>query len=82
MPRTIHLTAALCATLALTACAPPKPPEEERRPEPQSQSDAGSAPPSAIVEHANAYKDRAREAVQQAEEAADRERAATDAAAQ
>ena len=82
MPRTIRLTAALCATLALAACAPPKPPEEERRPEPQSQSDAGSAPPSAIVEHANAYKDRAREAVQQAEEAADRERAATDAAAQ
>ena len=82
MPRTIRLTAALSATLALAACAPPKPPEEERRPEPQSQSDAGSAPPSAIVEHANAYKDRAREAVQQAEEAADRERAATDAAAQ
>ena len=82
MPRTIRLTAALSATLALAACAPPKPPEEERRPEPQSQSDAGSASPSAIVEHANAYKDRAREAVQQAEEAADRERAATDAAAQ
>lgn len=82
MPRTIRLTAALCATLALAACAPPKPPEEERRPEPQSQSDAGSASPSAIVEHANAYKDGAREAVLQAEEAADRERAAADAAAQ
>lgn len=81
MPRTIRLTAALCATLALVACAPPKPPEEERRPAPQSQPDAGSASPSAIVEHANAYKDRAREAVQQAGEAADRERAAADAAA-
>ena len=81
MPRTIRLTAALCATLVLAACAPPKPPEEEHRPEPQSQSDAGSASPSAIVEHANAYKDRAREAVQQAGEAADRERAAADAAA-
>lgn len=81
MPRTIRLTAALSATLALAACAPPKPPEEERRPEPQSQSDAGSASPSAIVEHANAYKDRAREAVQQAGEAADRQRAAADAAA-
>ena len=80
MPRTIRLTAALCATLALAACAPPKPPEEERRPEPQSQSDAGSASPSGIVEHANAYQDRAREAIQQAEEAADRERAAADAA--
>ena len=80
MPRTLRLTAALVATLALAACAPPKPPEEERRPEPQSQSDAGSASPSAIVEHANAYKDRAREAIQQAEEAADRERAAADAA--
>ena len=81
MPRTIRLTAALCATLALAACAPPKPPEEERRPAPQSQSDAGSASPPAIVEHANAYKDRAREAVQQAGEAADRQRAAADAAA-
>ena len=81
MSRTIRLAAALSATVALAACAPPKPPEEERRPEPQSQPDAGSASPSAIVEHANAYKDRAREAVQQAGEAADRQRAAADAAA-
>ncbi len=73
MPRTLRLTAALVATLAIAACAPPKPPQEERRPEPQAQPGAGSASSSAIVEQANAYKDRARDAVQQAGEAADRE---------
>lgn len=71
------------ATLAiaiLAACAPPKPPAEERRPEPQAQ--AAARPQSAIVHAADAYKDSARAAVANAEDAAAKEKAALDAATQ
>ena len=37
---------------ALAGCSPPKPPEEERRPDPQAKP--------AIVAQADAYKDAAR----------------------
>ncbi len=59
--------------LALAACSPPKPPEEERRPEPQA---------AAVVQAADAYKDAARAAVANSEEAAAKEKAALDAATQ
>lgn len=59
--------------LLLTACSEPKAPDEERRPEPQAQ------PKSAIVETANAYKDRARSVEQTQLDAADQQRAEIDA---
>ena len=59
--------------VALSGCSPPKPPEEERRPEPQA---AG------VVQAADAYKDRARGAAAQQQDAADRQRAQLDAATQ
>ena len=62
------------ACVVLCACSSPKPPEEERRPEPQAQ------PKSALVETANGYKDAARASVAATEDAAKRERAELDAA--
>ncbi|QDA57242.1 hypothetical protein [Thermomonas aquatica] len=59
--------------LALAGCSPPKPPEEERRPDPQAKP--------AIVAQADAYKDAARAAVANSEQAAAKEKAALDAAA-
>ena len=59
--------------LALAGCSPPKPPEEERRPEPRAE---------AVVQAADAYKDSARAAVANTEEAAAKEKAALDAATQ
>ena len=67
------------ATMLLAACSPPKPPEEERRPEPQAQE---RQPQSTIVQTADAYKDRARSAEAQQLEAADQQRAQIDAATQ
>lgn len=77
MLRTLRSSAALLAMLAIVACAPPRPPEEERRPAPQAQAHATSSSPSAIVEQANAYKDRAQDAQANA---TDRRREAIDAA--
>lgn len=68
------------ALVMLAACSPPKPPEEERRPEPQAQ--AATQPQSTIVQTADAYKDRARDAETEQLEAADRQRAQIDAATQ
>jgi hypothetical protein len=68
-----------CASL-LAACTPPDKPEEERRPEPRSQADPARVPQSAIVQTAEAYKDRARAAQDQQADAADRQREAIDAA--
>ena len=59
--------------VALSGCSPPKPPEEQRRPEPQA---AG------VVQAADAYKDAARAAVAKTEDAAAKEEAALDAATQ
>ncbi len=59
--------------LALAGCSPPKPPEEERRPDPQAKP--------AIVAQADAYRDAARAAVANSEQAAAKEKAALDAAA-
>lgn len=56
-----------------SACSAPKPPDEERRPEPQAR------PTSAIVQTADAYKDRARSVEAESLEAADRQRAEIDA---
>lgn len=66
----------LLACVVLAACSSPKPPEEERRPEPQAQ------PTSALLENANAYKGAARASVTASEEAAKREQADLDAATQ
>lgn len=60
--------------LALAGCSPPKPPEEERRPDPQAKP--------AIVAQADAYKDAARAAATNSEQAAAKEKAALDAATQ
>ena len=64
------------ACVLLSACTAPKPPEEERRPEPQAQ------PKSALVETANAYKGAATASVTATEDAAKREQAELDAATQ
>ena len=61
------------SVIALAGCSPPKPPEEQRRPEPQA---AG------VVQAADAYKDAARAAVAKTEDAAAKEKAALDAATQ
>ena len=68
-----------CASV-LAACTPPGKPEEERRPEPRSQADPARVPQSAIVQTAEAYKDRARAAQDAQADAADRQRAEIDAA--
>lgn len=70
----------LLACLSLVACVPSKPPEEERRPEPQAGQAAG--PKSAIVQTAEAYKDRARSVEGTQLDAADQQRAAIDAQTQ
>lgn len=67
---------AVLACALLSGCSSPKPPDEERRPEPQAQ------PKSALVETANAYKDSARASVTATEDAAKREQATLDAATQ
>ncbi len=66
----------LLACLLVPACSSPKPPQEERRPEPQAQ------PKSALLETAHAYKDAARASVSASEDAAKREQATLDAATQ
>lgn len=71
MPSTV-----LLASLLLVACSAPKAPDEERRPDPQAK------PKSALVETANGYKDSARASVTASEDAAKREQAELDAAAQ
>ena len=60
--------------LALAGCSPPKQPEEERCPDPQAVA--------SVVQAADAYKDTARAAVANTEEAAAKEKAALDAATQ
>lgn len=74
-----QLLALGCAGL-LAACAPPRKPEEELRPEPRSQTEQASAPRPAMVQTADAYKDRARAAQQAQADAADRHREALEAA--
>ena len=69
----IATSLACLLVLALSGCSPPKPPEEERRPEPQA---AG------VVQAADAYKDAARAAVANTEDAVAKEKAALDAATQ
>lgn len=63
--------------IALAACSPPKPPEEERRPEPQAQAE--TQPQSALVQTADAYKSAAHAAVADTEQAAVQKKAAIDA---
>ncbi len=70
----------LLSCLFVVACSPPKPPEEERRPAPQAQQQAG--PKSAIVQSAEAYKDRARSVEATQLDAADQQRAEIDAQSQ
>ena len=72
----MHIASSLACLLVLTlaACSPPKPPEEERRPDPQAKP--------AVVAQADAYKDAARAAVANTEDAATKEKAALDAATQ
>ena len=68
----------LLGTVLVGACSAPKPPDEERRPQPQAQA----RPTSAIVQTANAYKERARRVEADSLEAADRQRAEIDAQSQ
>ena len=63
----------LLGSVLLAACSAPKPPDEERRPQPQAR------PTSAIVQTAEAYKDRARSVEAESLQAADRQRAEIDA---
>lgn len=80
MSRTaLHRSSMIVAIAWLAGCSPPQPPEEERRPEPQAQA---AQPRSAIVQTADAYKERARSAEAEQLEAADRQRAQIDAATQ
>lgn len=79
-PHILSSAGLLLACLFLSACAPPKPPEEERRPDPQAASPTG--PTSAIVQTAEAYKDRARGAEKSQLDAADQQRADIDAQTQ
>lgn len=79
MFRSKMIAAVAIASLGLAACAPPKPPEEERRPQPQAPS---TQPQSAIVQAAEAYKERARSAGAQQVDAADAQRAQIEAATQ
>ena len=69
----IATSLACLLVLALSGCSPPKPPDEERLPEPQA---------AAVVQAADAYKDSARAAVAKTEDAAAKEKAALDAATQ
>jgi len=71
---------AVLACVLLAGCSSPKPPDEERRPEPHAQPQ--SQPKSALVETANAYKGAAHASVAASEDAAKREQAALDAATQ
>lgn len=75
-PRAIRAmpSLAVLVCVVLAGCSSPKPPEEERRPEPHAQ------PKSALVETANAYKGAAHASVDASEDAAKREQAALDAA--
>jgi hypothetical protein len=75
----ITLPVLLFAGVVLAACSPPQPPDEERRPEPQSAG-AARQPQSAIVQTAEAYKDRARSADAQQQAKEDAQRAEIDAA--
>ena len=70
----IASTLACLLVIALAGCSPPKPPEEERRPDPQAVA--------SVVQAADAYKDSARAAVAKTEDAAAKEKAALDAATQ
>jgi len=74
--RTTMLVLLLASLCGLGACSPPQPPEEERRPKPKARD---AAPQSAIVQAADAYKDRARNAAAQQADAADARRAEIDA---
>lgn len=73
------IAALLLGCLGLPACSPPQPPDEERRPEPQAEGTQAQAK-SGIVQTADAYKDAARAAVANSEQAAAKEKAALDAA--
>ena len=80
VPPTLSLACPLLGCLLLVACAPPAPPQDERRPEPRAGQ--ASAPKSAIVQSAEAYKDRARSVEATQLDAADQQRAAIDAQTQ
>ena len=73
----IASSVACLLVLVAAGCSPPQPPDEERRPEPKAQE---TRPQSGIVQAADAYKDAARAAAAQSENAAANEKAALDAA--
>ena len=75
-PRSVAFAALVAGSLA--ACSPPSPPDEERRPEPRAET----TPQYGIVQAADAYKDRARAAGAQQEDAEKRQQAELDAATQ
>ncbi len=77
--RTATVTLFMLACVGLGACSPPDPPEKKRRPEPQTSAPGDARPRSAIVQAADAYKDRARSAEAESPQAAHRQRAEIDA---
>lgn len=70
--------------LLLVACTPDQTPDETRRPQPQVADAQAAAPGAAspITSTANAYKDAARAAVDQTQDAAAREQSQIDRAGQ
>lgn len=77
--RTAPMSLCMLACIGLMACSPPDPPGKKRRPEPQTSAlgDARARP--AIMQAADAYKDRARSAEAESLQSADRQRAEIDA---
>lgn len=72
-----HLLLVSSILLLLSACTPDQAPDETRRPDPQAASaPAGTASP--ITATANGYKDAARNAVNQTQDAAAREQSQID----
>lgn len=79
-----RLLLACCVLLLLSACTPDQAPDETRRPDPQAASVPAAAPgtTSPITATANGYKDAARNAVNQTQDAAAREQSQIDQAQQ
>lgn len=81
-----RLLLACCVLLLLSACTPEQAPDETRRPDPQAGATPAAAPAadttSPITATANGYKDAARNAVNQTQDATAREQSQIDQAQQ
>ena len=81
-----RLLPSLSICLLLAACSSPTPPAHQDQPQPQAAPESAAAPQadttSPITATANGYKDAARNAAAQTEDAAAQEKAQLDQAAQ